>query len=256
MRLRERRPMVEQKGTTVQDHPHWRDHLTAIQATQRILKLARKTQRLIHVLHITTAEEMQILAQHKDVATVEVTPQHLTLHAPDCYERLGSFAQMNPPIRANSHQEALWRAVRDGTVTVIGSDHAPHTKEEKARPYPNSPSGMPGVQTTLPLMLNHVNQGRLSIQRLVELLCHAPARIYGMVGKGWMSPGFDGDLTLVDMGAKRTIRHEQMASRWAILSTDGGPWMTHCNHHSGSNRDERRRTYRAAWRRTSAFRGS
>ena len=164
---------------------------------------------------------MQILAQHKDVATVEVTPQHLTLHAPDCYDRLGSFAQMNPPIRAKSHQEALWRAVRDGTVTVIGSDHAPHTKDEKARPYPNSPSGMPGVQTTLPLMLNHVNQGRLSIQRLVELLCHAPARIYGMVGKGWMSPGFDGDLTLVDMGAKRTIQHEQMASRCGWTPFDG-----------------------------------
>ena len=221
MRLRERRPMVEQDGARVQDHPHWRDHLTALQATQRILKLARKTQRLIHVLHITTGEEMQILAQHKDVATVEVTPQHLTLHAPDCYDRLGSFAQMNPPIRDKSHQEALWRAVRDGTVTVIGSDHAPHTRDEKARPYPKSPSGMPGVQTTVPLMLNHVNQGRLSLQRLVELLCHAPARIYGMVGKGWLSPGFDADLTLVDMGAKRTIQHDQMASRCGWTPFDG-----------------------------------
>ena len=185
-RLRERRHLVEGGDARVHDHPHWRDSLTALWATKRILSLARKVDRLIHVLHITTAEEMQLLARYTDIATVEVTPQHLTLHAPDCYERLGSLAQMNPPIREAHHQEALWEAVRSGPVTVIGSDHAPHTREEKARPYPKSPSGMPGVQTLLPLMLHHVNQGRLDLRRLVDLVCHAPARIYGMQGKGWL----------------------------------------------------------------------
>jgi dihydroorotase len=164
---------------------------------------------------------MQHLAQYTDIATVEVTPQHLTLHAPDCYDRLGSLAQMNPPIREERHQQALWRALQSGLVTVIGSDHAPHTREEKARPYPKSPSGLPGVQTLLPLMLHHVNQGRLSLNRLVELVCHAPARIYGMVGKGWLETGFDGDLTLVDMNARKTITHAQMASRCGWTPFDG-----------------------------------
>ena len=221
LRLRERRHLVEGENARVQDHPHWRDHLTALQATKRLLGLARRVDRLVHVLHITTAEEMQLLARYSDIATVEVTPQHLTLHAPECYDRLGSFAQMNPPIREAHHQKALWEAVRSGTVTVIGSDHAPHTREEKARPYPRSPSGMPGVQTLLPLMLHHVNQGRLELRRLVELVCHAPARIYGMQGKGWLAPGFDGDLTLVDMGARRTLSHGQMATRCGWTPFDG-----------------------------------
>ena len=221
LRLRERRHLVEHENASVTLHPVWRDDLTALRATQRILALARRTGRKIHVLHITTAEEMTLLAQYTDVATVEVTPQHLTLHAPDCYERLGSFAQMNPPIREQHHQDALWEAVRSGVVTVIGSDHAPHTREEKARPYPKSPSGMPGVQTMLPLMLDHVNQGRLDLSRLVELMCHAPARIYGMQGKGWLAPGFDGDVSLVDMKAQKTITHDQMASRCGWTPFDG-----------------------------------
>jgi dihydroorotase len=221
LRLRERKHLVEHEDASVTLHPVWRDDLTALRATQRILALARRTGRQIHVLHITTAEEMALLAQYTDVATVEVTPQHLTLHAPDCYERLGSFAQMNPPIREKHHQDALWEAVRSGVVTVIGSDHAPHTREEKARPYPKSPSGMPGVQTMLPLMLNHVNQGRLDLPRLVELMCHAPARIYGMKGKGWLAPGFDGDISLVDMKAQKTITHDQMASRCGWTPFDG-----------------------------------
>lgn len=212
-RLTARKPMLDAEDVSVQDHPHWRDEETAYLATERLLKTARATGRRVHVLHVTTAEEMPLLSQYRDIATVEVTPQHLTLSAPDCYERLGSFAQMNPPIRAARHREGLWEALRAGIVDVIGSDHAPHTKEEKGRPYPKSPSGMPGVQTLLPLMLNHVNEGRLTLQRLVDLVCHGPARIFGIAAKGRLTIGGDADLTLVDMKKEHTFTHEEMATR-------------------------------------------
>ena len=173
------------------------------------------------MLHVTTAEEMPILAANKDIATVETTPQHLTLVAPDCYERLGTFAQMNPPIRDERHREALWRAVDQGVVDCIGSDHAPHTREEKAKPYPQSPSGMPGVQTLLPLLLDHVNAGRLTLERLIDLTSAGPARIYGIAGKGRIAVGYDADLTLVDLKAQRTIRKSWIASRCGWTPFDG-----------------------------------
>ena len=220
-RLRLRREIADGAAGDVLKHPHWRDAQTAYIATERLLTTARKTGRRVHVLHVTTREEMALLAQYKDIATVEVTPQHLTLTAPDCYERLGSFAQMNPPIRERTHQEGLWQALNDGIVDVIGSDHAPHTREEKARAYPNSPSGMPGVQTILPLMLHHVSEGRLTLERLVDLMCHGPARIFGMAGKGRLVVGGDADLTLVDMAASRTITHDMMASRCGWTPFDG-----------------------------------
>jgi len=204
-RLRDRRFIAESGGGAVL-HPEWRDAESARLATERLLALARKAGRRIHVLHVTTAEEVPLLAAAKDVATMEVTPQHLLLAGPEAYERLGAYAQMNPPIRDKRHQEALWRAIADGVVDVIGSDHAPHTKEEKAKPYPQSPSGMPGVQTTVPLMLNAVNRGRLTLTRLVDLLAHGPQRIYGIAGKGRLALGYDGDLTIVDL--KRTERIE------------------------------------------------
>lgn len=212
-RLSARRHLVDGFSPHVGLHPVWRDEETALLATQRCLRLARAAGRRVHILHVTTRQEMALLARYKDLATVEVTPQHLSLAAPECYDRLGSFAQMNPPIRGVEHQQALWQAVADGTVDVIGSDHAPHTREEKQRAYPKSPSGMPGVQTIVPLMLNHVNAGRLSIERLVDLLCAAPARIYNLPNKGALAPGFDADITLVDMQARRTIEDAQMASR-------------------------------------------
>ena len=212
-RLTQRRPMVDVKGVTAHRHPEWRDARACFLATQNLLRTARKTGRRVHVLHVTTAEEMELLAQHKDIATVEVTPQHLTLVAPDCYDRLGTYAQMNPPIREAKHRDALWKALRDGVVDVIGSDHAPHTRAEKDKPYPQSPSGMPGVQTLLPLMLDHVNAGRLSLLRLVDLVCHGPARIYGIANKGRMVLGYDADFTLVDMNMHAAISNDQMASR-------------------------------------------
>ena len=202
------------------NHPIWRDEMTALRATQRLVALARKTGRPVHVLHVTTAQEAEFLRGQKDVATMELTPQHLTL-TDEVYERIGTLGQMNPPIRAAHHRDALWRAVEDGVADVLGSDHAPHTREEKARPYPSSPSGMPGVQTMLPLMLDHVNAGRLSLERLVDLLCHGPQRLYNIRGKGRLVVGYDADITLVDLKAKRTVRHEDMATRVGWTPFDG-----------------------------------
>jgi dihydroorotase len=219
-RLRERFALVEQ-GADPAMHPVWRDVETALAATRRLMRLARETGRRVHVLHVTSAEEMKLLSEHKDIATVETTPQHLTLAAPDCYERLGTFAQMNPPIREARHREGLWRAVDQGVVDCIGSDHAPHTREEKARPYPQSPSGMPGVQTLLPLLLDHMSAGRLSLERLIDLTSTGPARIYGIAGKGRIAKGYDADLTLVDLKARRTIRESWIASRCAWTPFDG-----------------------------------
>jgi dihydroorotase len=209
--------LEERKGERVEgdpnSHPVWRDEETAIRATKRVLKLARQAGRRVHVLHITTAEETEILAANKDIATMEVTPQHLTLAAPDCYDRLGTYAQMNPPIRAARHREALWKALNAGIVDVIGSDHAPHTKEEKAKTYPATPSGMPGVQTLLPLLLDHVAKGRLTIQQVVDLTSHGPNRIYGIAGKGRLAVGYDADYTLVDLKAEVEITGDWLASR-------------------------------------------
>jgi dihydroorotase len=164
---------------------------------------------------------MEILAENKDVATVECTLNHLTLAAPDCYERLGAFAQMNPPVRDAQHRAALWRAIDQGVVDVIGSDHAPHTREEKLADYPSTPSGMPGVQTLLPLLLDHMNAGRLSLERLVDLTASGPARIYNIAGKGRIARGFDADLTLVDLAAKRTIENSWIASKCGWTPFDG-----------------------------------
>jgi dihydroorotase len=211
-RLRERRHLVEAPGTSVDAHPVWRDERSAERATERCLRVARRFGRRVHIRHVTTAEELDLLEAHRDVATFEVTPQHLTLSAPGCYETLGTLAQMNPPIREARHREALWHAVRVGLVDVIGSDHAPHTREEKARPYPASPSGMPGVQTLLPVMLTHVHDGLLSLSRLVELVASGPARVYGIARKGRIAAGADADLTLVDLKRRARLTHAMMRS--------------------------------------------
>lgn len=211
-RLRERKAIAEKSGD-VHDHPVWRDAETGLRSTTRLLKIARSLNRKIHVLHVTTGEEIALLSANKDIASVEVTPQHLTLSAPDCYDRLGTLAQMNPPIRDRSHLDRLWKGLQDGVVDIIGSDHAPHTREEKAKRYPASPSGMPGVQTLIPVMLHHVNAGRLTLARLVELTAVAPARLFGLVNKGALAVGRDADLTIVDLRAKRTITDAAIASR-------------------------------------------
>lgn len=183
--------------------------------------MAGETGRPLHLLHVSTAEEIAFLAPHRNRVTVEVLPHHLTLCAPECYERLGTLAQMNPPVRDARHRDALWRAINDAKVDVLGSDHAPHTLEEKARPYPNSPSGMPGVQTLLPVMLDHVSQGRLSLQRLVDLTSAGPARVFGLAEKGRIATGYDADLTLVDLKARREITNRWIASVCGWTPYDG-----------------------------------
>ncbi len=201
-------------------HPIWRDDEAARLCTERLIRIARKAKKRIHVLHISTAAEMPLLAANKDVATVEVTPHHLTLSSDD-YARLGTKLQMNPPVRGLEHQAAIWQALQSGVVDVLGSDHAPHTLEEKSKPYPNSPSGMPGVQTLVPVMLDHVNKGRLSIERLVDLTSHGPARIFGISRKGRIAEGFDADFTIVDLKKNRTISNSWIESKCGWTPYDG-----------------------------------
>lgn len=218
-RLAERRPLAREGDWT--SHDFVRDAQSAIQSTQRLVRLARQAGKRIHVLHVTTREEIEFLAGHKDIATVEITPQHLTLVAPEAYERLKGLAQMNPPIRDQYHVDGLWRGISGGIADVLGSDHAPHTLEEKAKPYPQSPSGMPGVQTLLPVMLNHVANGRLSLERLVDLTSAGAQRVFGVAGKGRMAEGYDGDVTLVDLKARRVLQHKDMRSRCGWTPFDG-----------------------------------
>jgi dihydroorotase len=194
-------------------HPVWRDDESALLATRRIVRLAEAAGRRIHVLHVTTPAELEYLGQHKDVATCEVTPQHLTLAGEDAYPRLGTHAQMNPPIRSGAHRDGLWHWLTQGVPDVVGSDHAPHTLEEKAQPYPASPSGMPGVQTLVPLLLDHVAAGRMTMQRFVDLTSAGPQRVWGLVGKGRIVPGYDADFTIVDLAARWTVEEPWLASR-------------------------------------------
>jgi dihydroorotase len=194
-------------------HPLWRDATAALMCTQRLVALAHETGKRIHVLHVTTRDEAAFLADHKDVATAEVTPAHLTLEAPGCYERLGTLAQLNPPVRDAAHRAGLWHGLAQGVIDSVGSDHSPHTREEKAQPYPRTHSGMPGVQTLVPVMLDHVNAGRLSLLRLVDLTSAGPARIFGIAAKGRIAVGYDADLTVVDLRRQVTIANDWVASR-------------------------------------------
>jgi dihydroorotase len=202
-------------------HPVWRDAQAALMCTQRLISLAHETGKRVHVLHVTTREEASFLAEHKDVATAEATPAHLTLAAPDCYERLGTLAQLNPPIRYESNRDGIWRGLEQGVIDTIGSDHSPHTFQEKAHPYPKTHSGMTGVQTLVPVMLDHVHAGRLSLARFVDLTSAGPARVYGIARKGRLAAGYDADLTVVDLKRRATISDNWIASRAGWTPYDG-----------------------------------
>jgi dihydroorotase len=202
-------------------HPVWRDEIAALKATQRLVTIAHETGARVHVLHVSTVQEMEYLAGHKDVASVETTPHHLTLEAPGCYERLGTRAQMNPPVRDAVHRNGVWASLNNGVVDVLGSDHAPHTREEKAKTYPASPSGMTGVQTLVPIMLDHVNAGRLTLLRFVDLTSAGPARLFGIARKGRIAVGYDADLTVVDLKRRQTITDKWVASRAGWTPYDG-----------------------------------
>ena len=208
-------------------HPVWRDEEAALLSTQRLVRIAREQHAAIHILHVSTASEIDFLAAHKDIASLEATPQHLTFSCDD-YARLGTRLQMNPPIRAARHRERVWYGLEQGIVDILGSDHAPHTLEEKAKPYPQSPSGMPGVQTLVPVMLDHVNARRLSLERFVDLTSAGPARLFGIAGKGRVAVGYDADLTIVDLKRRMTIEDSWIASRcgwtpYAGMNVTGWP---------------------------------
>lgn len=217
--LREGKALIREGDWT--SHPEVRSVEAARRCTERLIRLAYETGRRIHVLHISTAEEIPMLAAAKDIATAEILPNHLTLAAPDCYERLKGYAQQNPPLREARHRDALWRAVQNGVFDVLATDHAPHTREEKEKPYPASPSGMPGVQTLVPLMLNHVAQGRLTLQRFVDLVCHGPQRAFGIACKGRIAEGYDADFTIVDLKRRETITNAVQATKSGWTPYDG-----------------------------------
>jgi dihydroorotase len=197
----------------VHSHPEWRNAECAISSTRRVVKIAERYNKKIHILHVSTKEEVDFLAMHKKNITFETTPQHLTLYAPDCYDKLGTYAQMNPPLRTKEHYDRLWVAIKNDIVDVLGSDHAPHLKENKKKEYPESPSGMPGVQTIFPVMLDHVNKGKLTLEKLIKLMCENPCKIFGIKNKGFIKEDFDADLTIVDMKKDQTIKNEMIASK-------------------------------------------
>ena len=219
-----------EKGN-VHTHPLWRNEECAIASTRKIVKIAKRLGKRAHILHVTTKEEVDFLSQNKGLITFEITPQHLTLYAPDCYDQLGTFAQMNPPIRSKPHYDRLWYAVKNDYVDTIGSDHAPHSKENKNKEYPNSPSGMPGVQTLMPVMLNHMNEGKIKLEQLVALVCENPVKIFGIKNKGKIKEGFDADLTICDLNKTTTIKNADIESgcKWSPFNNytfKGYPTMT------------------------------
>ena len=197
----------------VHSHHEWRNVECAISSTRRVVKIAERYNKKIHVLHVTTKDEVDFLAMHKKNVTFETTPLHLTLYAPDCYDKLGTYAQMNPPLRGKEHYDRLWTAIKNNIVDVLGSDHAPHLKAYKDKDYPDSPSGLPGVQTIFPVMIDHVNNGKLTLNQLINLMCENPCRIFGIKNKGFIKEGFDADLTIVDMKKEVTIKDEMIASK-------------------------------------------
>ena len=201
------------KKGDVHSHAEWRNVEVAMSSTRRVVKIAERYNKKIHVLHVTTREEVDFLAMHKKNVTFETTPQHLTMYAPDCYNTLGTYAQMNPPLRTKEHYDRLWLAIKNNIVDVLGSDHAPHLKENKDKEYPNSPSGMPGVQTIFPVMLDHVNNGKLTLQQLINLMCENPCKIFGIKNKGYLKEGYDADITVADMNKEVVIKNEMIASK-------------------------------------------
>ena len=209
--LNMRKKMI--KEGDVLTHPLWRNEECAISSTRRIVRIAERYKKKAHILHVTTKQEIDFLSQHKGNITFEITPQHLTIFAPDCYEKLGTYAQMNPPLRDKSHYDRLWYGVRNNFLDTIGSDHAPHLKANKERNYPNSPSGMPGVQTLMPVMLNHVNNEKLSLKQLMDFVCENPVKIFGIKNKGFIKEGFDADFTIVDMNKKILIKNKNIESK-------------------------------------------
>ena len=230
--LKIRKKLIEEDN--VLSHPVWRNEEVAMSSTRRIVKIAKRFNKRAHILHITTKEEVDFLSQNKGLITFEITPQHLTIYSPDCYKNLGTYAQMNPPIRDKSHYDRLWYAVRNNYNDTIGSDHAPHLKTNKDKKYPNSPSGMPGVQTLLPVMLDHVSNNRLKLEQLMKLICENPVKIFGIKNKGFLKENYDADITIVDLNKSININNDDIQSKcgWSPFhghSFKGSPVATIIN---------------------------
>ena len=230
--LKIRKKLIEEDN--VLSHPTWRNEEVAMSSTRRIVKIAKRFNKRAHILHITTKEEVDFLSQNKGLITFEITPQHLTIYSPDCYKKLGTYAQMNPPIRDKSHYDRLWYAVRNNYNDTIGSDHAPHLRINKDKKYPNSPSGMPGVQTLLPVMLDHVNNNRLKLEQLMKLICENPVKIFGIKNKGFLKENYDADITIVDLNKSININNDDIQSKcgWSPFhgqSFKGSPVATIIN---------------------------
>lgn len=208
-------------GDPYSKHMEWRDSEAAFLGTRRLIEIARRTNRPAHILHTSTAEELSYVRDHRDLVTIEVLVNHLTQLGPECYERLKGFAVMNPPIRDRRHYDAAWKAMSDGTIDVVGSDHAPYSRANKEKPWPTCSSGLTGVQTIVPLMLDHVNAGRLSLSRLADVMSAGPARVYGLLAKGRLAAGYDADLTVVDMGKQRKITNDWIVTPCGWTPFDG-----------------------------------
>ena len=224
------------KNPNFSDHPNMRPVKAAVTSTNKAINFALKYKKRLHVLHLSTSEEVKIIRKIKNtgLVTSETTPQHLLLSAPDIYDDIGSYAQMNPPIREKYHQEELWKGLFDGTINCIATDHAPHTIQEKNKPYGIAPSGMPGVETSLPLMLNQVNKGKITLQDIIKWMCENPAKIYQIKNKGFIKEGFDADIAIVDLNKVKTIKAKNMQSKcgWSAfegLKVKGWPIMTIVN---------------------------
>ena len=219
-RLQARKGLFK-SGDPYASHMEWRDEETAFLGTRRLMALACKTRRPAHILHVSTAQELDYLRDFRDIATVELLVNHLTQVAPEVYETLRGFGVMNPPIRGGAHRDAAWAAIADGRVDTVGSDHAPHPRLKKLLPWPECPAGLTGVQTLVPVMLDHVAAGRLSLLRMVDLMCAGPARVYGALGKGRLAAGYDGDFTLVDLQRRRRIENDWIVSPCGWTPFDG-----------------------------------
>lgn len=204
----------------VADHSRIRDRAAAVIATRRAMDLALRHNHRFHVLHVSTGDEADLLADHGRLITAEACPHHLLFNVND-YERLGTLVQMNPSLKTAEDSQRLWQALLDGRIQVIATDHAPHTLEEKQQPYSpghgGSPSGLPAVENSLALMLNQVHLGRCTLQHVVKWMCDNPARVWDIVNKGRIAVGYDADLVLVDLNKSATVRGEEQEtkSRWS-----------------------------------------
>jgi len=199
--------------TDVAVHSQIQDEEAALNATKLAIKLSEKYQRRLHILHLSTGIEANYLRTHKPAwVTAEVTPQHLLLNT-DTYAEKGSLVQMNPPLRSPENNEVLWQALLDGVIDFIATDHAPHTLTEKAKPYPQSPSGMPGVETALPVMLTQTMQGRCTVAQVVNWMSTAVAKGYQIPNKGLIQVGYDADLVLVDLNTYHPVLREEVQSK-------------------------------------------